>query len=96
MPLTLDWRAVALRLGLSVVAGLLIGLNRTQHGRPAGLRTNILVCLAAAISMIEENLLLGTAGKASDSVVVLDPMRLPLGILCRYGIHRRWGYFEKG
>ena len=43
---------VALRLALSVVAGGLIGLNRSEHGRPAGLRTTILVCLAATVAMV--------------------------------------------
>jgi putative Mg2+ transporter-C (MgtC) family protein len=64
MPLTLGWNEIALRLALSVIAGLLIGLERGEHGRPAGLRTTLLVCLAAAVSMIQANLLLPTAGKS--------------------------------
>jgi putative Mg2+ transporter-C (MgtC) family protein len=63
----------------------LIGLNRGEHGHAAGLRTTVLVCLAASISMIQVNLLLGLTGKASDSFVVLDLMRLPLGILSGMG-----------
>jgi putative Mg2+ transporter-C (MgtC) family protein len=85
MPLTLTWHEIALRLTLSVVAGALIGLDRGEHGRPAGLRTTLLVCLAAAIAMIQVNLLLNTTGKATDSFVVLDLMRLPLGILTGMG-----------
>jgi putative Mg2+ transporter-C (MgtC) family protein len=85
MPLTLTWQEIALRLALSVVAGALIGLDRGEHGRPAGLRTTLLVCLAAAIAMIQVNLLLNTTGKATDSFVVLDLMRLPLGILTGMG-----------
>jgi len=50
-----------------------------------GLRTTLLVCLAAAISMVSVNLFLATAGKPSDSFVVLDLMRLPLGILTGMG-----------
>lgn len=34
---------------LSVVLGGLIGLEREIHHKPAGLRTNILICLAAAL-----------------------------------------------
>ena len=41
MPLTLDWKEIAIRLALSVIAGGLIGLDRGEHGRPAGLRTTI-------------------------------------------------------
>jgi putative Mg2+ transporter-C (MgtC) family protein len=50
MPLTLTWHEIALRLALSVVAGGLIGWDRGEHGRPAGLRTTLLVCLAAGPS----------------------------------------------
>lgn len=85
MPLTLTWHEIALRLALSVVAGALIGIDRGEHGRPAGLRTTLLVCLAASVAMIQANLLLVTGGKASDSFAALDPMRLPLGILTGMG-----------
>ena len=37
----------------------------------------MLVTLAASVSMIQANLLLSTAGKASDSFVSIDPMRFP-------------------
>jgi putative Mg2+ transporter-C (MgtC) family protein len=85
MPLTLTWQEIALRLALSVVAGTLIGLDRGEHGRPAGLRTTLLVCLAAAVAMIQANLLLATTGKTADSFISLDLMRLPLGILTGMG-----------
>jgi putative Mg2+ transporter-C (MgtC) family protein len=85
MPVTLTWQEIAVRLVLSVLAGGLIGLDRGEHGRPAGLRTTLLVCLAAAIAMIQANLLLATRGKAGDSFITLDLMRLPLGILTGMG-----------
>jgi putative Mg2+ transporter-C (MgtC) family protein len=85
MPLTLTWQDIALRLALSVVAGALIGLDRGEHGRPAGLRTTLLVCLAAAVAMIQTNLLLATRGRAADSFIMMDLMRLPLGILTGMG-----------
>jgi putative Mg2+ transporter-C (MgtC) family protein len=85
MPLTLGWQDVASRLVLTVLAGLLIGINRSERGRPAGLRTTLLVGLAASVAMIQTNLLLATAGKRSDSFITLDLMRLPLGILSGMG-----------
>ena len=85
MPVVLTWHEVAVRLGLSLLAGGLIGLDRGEHGRPAGLRTTLLVCLAAAVAMIQANLLLGTTGRAGNSFVMLDLMRLPLGILTGMG-----------
>jgi putative Mg2+ transporter-C (MgtC) family protein len=85
MPLTLSWREISGRLFVTLLAGVLIGWDRGEHGHPAGLRTTILVCLAASISMIEANLLLDTRNKAPDSFVVLDLARFPLGILSGMG-----------
>jgi putative Mg2+ transporter-C (MgtC) family protein len=85
MPVHPTIEDLALRLLLTVVAGFLIGFNRGGHGRAAGLRTTLLVCLAASVSMIQVNLLLPLAGKTSDSFNTLDLMRLPLGILTGVG-----------
>jgi putative Mg2+ transporter-C (MgtC) family protein len=85
MPLTLGWREIVPRLFFTILAGGLIGWNRGEHGHPAGLRTTILVCLAASLSMIETNLLLDTRGKPPDSFAVLDLARFPLGILSGMG-----------
>ena len=85
MPLIIGWNEIAFRLALTVIAGLLIGYNRTEHGKAAGLRTTLLVCLAASVAMIEVNLLLPTSGRAPDSFVMNDLMRFPLGILTGVG-----------
>jgi putative Mg2+ transporter-C (MgtC) family protein len=85
MPLALTWREIAIRLLCTVAAGALIGLNRSEHGRAAGLRTSILVCLAACVAMLQVNLLLPLAGRSSNSFVMNDLMRLPLGILSGMG-----------
>src|SRR5579872_3352446 len=85
MPLHPEWYDITLRLALTVVAGVLLGLNRSERGRAAGLRTNVLVCLAASIAMIQTNLLNDSRGKSSDSFAVMDTMRLPLGILTGMG-----------
>ncbi|HEY3456727.1 MAG TPA: MgtC/SapB family protein [Bryobacteraceae bacterium] len=85
MPIHLGWSDIAVRLALTVLAGTLIGINRTERGRPAGLRTTLLVCLAASVAMIQANLLMATAGKTGDSFITLDLMRLPLGILSGMG-----------
>src|SRR5581483_8952950 len=85
MPTAMTWSDIALRLVLTIVAGTVSGLNRGEHGHPAGLRTTILVCLAASLSMIAANLLLDTRGRPSDAFSVLDLMRLPLGILSGMG-----------
>ena len=85
MSLNPSWQNIVIRLVLSVVAGAVIGINRGQRGRPAGMRTTLLVCLAAAIAMVQANLLLNSTGKWPDSFVVMDVMRFPLGILSGMG-----------
>ena len=85
MPITLTWSEIAIRVLCAVVVGGLMGLNRSEHGRAAGLRTSILVCLAACIAMVQVNLLLPLAGRAPNSFVMNDLMRLPLGILSGMG-----------
>ena len=74
-----------MRLLCTLTGGLLIGLDREEHGRTAGLRTTLLVGLAASLSMIQVNVLMDMARKASNSFVVMDLMRLPLGILSGIG-----------
>ncbi len=43
----LRWTDVALRLALTMLAGIVIGYNRREHGKAAGMRATLLVCLAA-------------------------------------------------
>jgi putative Mg2+ transporter-C (MgtC) family protein len=85
MALTIGWPEIALRLTITLLAGALIGFNRAERGRPAGLRTMMLVCLAASLAMIQANLLLGTVGKSDKSLASMDVLRLPLGILSGMG-----------
>jgi putative Mg2+ transporter-C (MgtC) family protein len=85
MSTTITWPDIAIRLALTILAGGLIGVNRGEHGHPAGLRTTLLVCLAASLSMIQVNLLLATGDRHGDSFIMMDLMRLPLGILSGMG-----------
>jgi uncharacterized membrane protein YhiD involved in acid resistance len=52
---------------------------------PAGLRTTVLVSIAASIAMLQMNYLLPLAGRPTDSFETNDLMRLPLGILTGVG-----------
>ncbi|HXJ92976.1 MAG TPA: MgtC/SapB family protein [Terriglobia bacterium] len=85
MAAEIHWPAIALRLILTVIAGGLLGVERSRTGHAAGLRTTLLVTLAASVSMIQMNLLMWTNGKPHDSYAVMDVMRLPLGILTGVG-----------
>lgn len=85
MLLQLGWQEMALRLALAVIAGAAVGFNREARSQAAGLRTTVLVCLAACIAMVLANQLLGTTGRTLKSFVQIDVLRLPLGILSGIG-----------
>jgi putative Mg2+ transporter-C (MgtC) family protein len=93
---TISWEEIALRIALAVFASGIIGINRDERGRPAGLRTNILVGLAACIAMIQANLLMHATGKSNDSFSVMDIMRLPLGILSGIGFIGAGAIIKRG
>lgn len=73
------------RLGLSLVAGALLGWNREELGHPAGLRTIVLICLAACTAMLLANWLLAHTEAPDTSVLRLDLMRLAQGVLAGIG-----------
>jgi len=85
MPITLTWPAIMLRLVLTALCAGILGVDRDERGRPAGFRTNLLVGIAACLAMIQANWLINSNGKPEDSFVVIDVMRLPLGILSGIG-----------
>jgi putative Mg2+ transporter-C (MgtC) family protein len=85
MPVDLTWPDLVIRLVCTLIAGAVIGYDRGEHGKAAGLRTTVLVCMAASVAMLQMNYLLPLAGRASDSFVTNDLMRLPLGILTGVG-----------
>lgn len=69
----------------AALAGSLIGLERTYHGRPAGFRTHVLVCTASSLLM-----LLGTDEAARLSglpmeTLRVDPARMAQGIMTGIG-----------
>jgi putative Mg2+ transporter-C (MgtC) family protein len=79
------WIDIAARLAAALLAGSVIGYDRGSRGRAAGLRTNILMCLAATGAMIEANLMLDVSGKTAASFTMMDALRFPLGILSGVG-----------
>lgn len=96
MATEIHWQEIALRLLLTFLAGTLLGMERSKTGHFAGLRTTLLVTLAASVSMIQMNLLIQTNGKPSDSYAVMDLMRLPLGILTGVGFIGAGAIVRKG
>ncbi|MEW6255713.1 MAG: MgtC/SapB family protein [Pseudomonadota bacterium] len=85
MPLDPDWTDIGLRLACCFFACTLIGLDREWQERAAGLRTTILVGIAACLSAVSANLLLATEGWQAQDFSRMDVLRLPLGILTGMG-----------
>lgn len=96
MAITVSWEQIGLRILLALAASFVIGYDRDQHGKTSGIRTTMLVCLAAALAMLQANLLLGSAGKAAGFFAELDPMRLPQGILSGIGFIGAGAILRKG
>jgi putative Mg2+ transporter-C (MgtC) family protein len=58
---------ILLKLVLAVALGGLVGLERESSHKPAGFRTNILICVGSAMMMILSGLLLGgSEGSGTD------------------------------
>ncbi len=84
MHLTPDDLEILLRLLVAVLAGALIGYERSYHGRPAGFRTHALVCTASSLLMLVPEYEARWVRLASDSIR-LDPTRMAQGIMTGIG-----------
>jgi len=80
-----EYFTVVARILLSVLAGGLIGLERTYHGRPAGFRTHTLVCVASALLMQFTAAQWGVLGGIPIETVRVDPTRMAQGIMTGIG-----------
>jgi putative Mg2+ transporter-C (MgtC) family protein len=81
-----EYFEIAFRLLAALVAGGLIGLERSHRGRPAGFRTHALVCLASSLLMLVTVYELHWIPKAAlGASVVLDPTRMAQGIMTGIG-----------
>ena len=78
--------AIAVKLLLAAIAGAIIGLEREKHGRPAGLRTHLLVALGACLMMvISESFPLKYAGADASGALRIDPARTAAQIISGIG-----------
>jgi putative Mg2+ transporter-C (MgtC) family protein len=60
------WPEDLLSIIFAVIFGAVIGIEREFHGKAAGLRTNILICLGAAVfTIISEQMTAGTEGSVT-------------------------------
>ena len=71
---------MAIRLVAAAALASVIGLERELHGRPAGLRTHMLVSLGACgFMLIGYQILFATSG--GDPTAQIDPTRIVEGVI---------------
>lgn len=70
---------ILIRMCLAVLCGTLIGMEREQKRRPAGLRTHILICLGASMTTLTSQYLLLNLG------LFTDPARLGAQVIAGIG-----------
>lgn len=85
MPLTL-WEIV-LRVGLALLAGLLIGLERELNVQPAGLRTHVLVAMGACTFTLGGVAAGGTESTRVAAAVATGVGFLGAGVILRDRLH---------
>lgn len=48
----IGWQGILWRLSIALIAGAIIGLERETQDKPAGLRTNMLVCFGSTLMIL--------------------------------------------
>lgn len=82
LPVGFEWTPIA----MAILVGGAIGFEREMHGRPAGLRTHILVCLASTLLIFASRVLpVDSLGDDAVARIVMDPNRLAAGIVTGIG-----------
>ena len=72
--------SVAVRLLLAMIVGGMIGIERGKQGRAAGMRTHILVCIGAALTVM-----IGFYGRMELGFVNSDPLRIAAQVISGIG-----------
>lgn len=77
---------ITVKLLLAALAGGLIGFEREKHGRPAGLRTNLLVAVGSCVMMIVSEAFYIKYGMFdAETTLRLDPSRVAAQIVTGIG-----------
>jgi putative Mg2+ transporter-C (MgtC) family protein len=80
-----DTIAMATHLGVALTAGGAIGFERSYHGRPAGFRTHVLVCISSALLMMVTMYQSRWFPENALGKVTTDPTRMTQGIMTGIG-----------
>jgi putative Mg2+ transporter-C (MgtC) family protein len=80
-----EYVEIVFRIIAALVAGGLIGLERSHRGRPAGFRTHALVCLSSSLLMLVTVYESHWFPRESTARVIIDPTRMAQGIMTGIG-----------
>jgi putative Mg2+ transporter-C (MgtC) family protein len=80
-----EWLNIFMHLAVAMIAGGLIGLERSYHGRPAGFRTHTLVCVASSVLMLVTMYQSKWFAGAALDTVRIDPTRMAQGVMTGIG-----------
>jgi putative Mg2+ transporter-C (MgtC) family protein len=88
VPLVESWAQLStiiipflVRCGVAALCGALVGLERELKRKPAGFRTNILICVGASIYMCAGLLLVNEGGMAGDPARIAAQVVTGIGFL---------------
>ena len=87
---------ITVKIVTALLAGSLIGLERSYHGRPAGFRTHALVCVASAILMLVTSYQWQWLGGVPMETIRTDPTRMAQGIMTGIGFLGAGVIFKEG
>lgn len=91
-----DIQTISIHLFGALVAGGIIGLERSYHGRPAGFRTHALVCLASSLLMLVTLYQWKWMPGVTMNTVRTDPTRMTQGIMTGIGFLGAGVIFKEG
>lgn len=91
-----QYQDIVVHMLSAVLAGGLIGLERSFHGRPAGFRTHTLVCLASSVLMLVTLYQSSWFAAAPAETVRVDPTRMAQGIMTGIGFLGAGVIFKEG
>ena len=77
------FRDQVLKVFISIVCGLIIGVERTYRGKPAGVRTNMLICLGACLFMVVSEFV--SAKALAAGYANSDPARIAAQVVTGIG-----------
>lgn len=88
----LEQTDAAFRLGVAALCGFLIGIEREHAAKPAGVRTNVMICVGSALFTLSSILAFQTFGAETDPTriaaqVVSGVGFLGAGVIMKTGMH---------